>query len=56
MLSLSCVLRHTVHRAADQSCGGHWGHTDGSSVWLWCCKLSLYIHVLFPEVSLLSDT
>lgn len=44
-------LRYSVYRAAHQPCRGHWGHTDGAAVRIWCCELPLHIHVLFPEVT-----
>lgn len=50
----SCVvslLRHPLHWAADQPCWCDWGHTHGFVVWVWCCQLSIHIHVLFPQVS-----
>lgn len=44
------LLRHPLHWAADQPCWCDWGHTHGFVVWVWCCQLSIHIHVLFPQV------
>lgn len=44
-------FRHPVHWAADQSCWCNRSHTHGFIVWVWCCQLSIHIHVLFPQVS-----
>lgn len=53
LFTVCCWLfcRNSVHWAANQSSRCDWSHSHGSAVWVWCCQLSLHIHVIFPEVS-----